>query len=273
MENKSKTVAVLMSVYDKDNIDELRLAINSILEQTYHLIDLYIYSDGVTQPSLLTYLNEIENKTGVRIIYSKDNNGLAFALNYMINIVKHQGYGYIARMDADDISLPSRFEEQVIFLDENSDISIIGTNCFEINSEGKIIFQKKMPETNDEIKSFIVKRSPLVHPTVMFRGSIIDFINYDNKLLNTQDYYLWVELLSQGFKFHNLQSNLLLFRVASGFYKRRGVKKIGNEFLGRLYAMKKLNQYSLLNFFFVFSLLMIRLSPNCIKKFCYKYLR
>lgn len=273
MKNKSQTIAVLMSVYNNDDVKGLDAAIESIKCQTYKDIDIYIYCDGIVEPELLRILKDNETNGHAMVYYSTNNNGLAYALNFLINIIKNINYGFIARMDADDISAPERFSEQVNFLNNNPHISVLGTNCLEINETGDVIFEKKMPEQHHQIERFIIKRSPLIHPTVMFRGGIIEKLNYDTKLMNTQDYYLWVDLLADGVRFHNLQQNLLYFRVSNSFYKRRGVRKIINEVSGRFYAMRKLKQLNIKNIFYVAILICIRLSPELIKKFCYRKLR
>lgn len=68
-----------------------------------------------------------------------------------------------------------------------------------------------MPETHHELIKSIVKRSPFIHPSVMFRGSVVEHIRYNDSLMNTQDYYLWIDLLSKKYKFHNIQQPLLFF--------------------------------------------------------------
>lgn len=273
MKSKSQTVAVLMSVYNNDKVSDLILAIESIINQTYDFVDFYIYSDGVDNEHLIKILKNYETYDNIKVFYSENNNGLAYALNHLIEIISVLNYGYIARMDADDISTPERLYHQVSFLNNNSSIDVVGTNCLEIDDAGNVIFEKKMPEHHSDISDFVIKRSPLIHPTVMFRGHIIKRIKYDMRLMNTQDYYLWVDLLAEGLKFHNLQSNLLLFRVSESFFKRRGIGKILNEVSGRIYAMRKLKKFSVKNIIYIIALICIRLSPKTIKKLCYKNLR
>ncbi|WP_064545260.1 glycosyltransferase, partial [Buttiauxella ferragutiae] len=200
-------VAVIMSVYNKDSLAFLKTAIGSILEQTYKEFDIFIYFDGVKRCDLWEFINVINSKhDNIFFYYESENKGLAYALNYLLEKVKLVGgYQYIARMDADDISDCNRLLEQILYFEEHSDIFILGSNCIEINQVGENIFYKKMPEFNNEINSFIFKRSPLVHPAVMFRYEMVEHICYNPLLKQSQDYFLWVDLLAKGYKIGNVQ--------------------------------------------------------------------
>lgn len=271
----SEMVAVIMSVYDGDNIQYIEQSIDSILSQSYKKLSLFVYLDGVTNDNIRSYVDGVAKvHSNVYPFYSKENNGLAYALNYLINKVKAMGdYTYIARMDADDISDVERISEQVTFFKDNPDISILGTNCIEINESGEDVYRKKMPETHSELERFIFKRSPMIHPSVMFRGKVIDDIVYNVELKNTQDYYLWVDLLSKKYKFHNLQKFLIKFRVADDFYSRRGMGKVLNEMKSRLYAINKLDGKNILNYTYMVFFFILRVSPVFIKKICYRTMR
>lgn len=271
----SEMVAVIMSVYDGDNIQYVEQSINSILSQSYTKLSLFIYLDGVMNDNIRSYIDGLANEySNVYSFYGKENNGLAYALNYLINKVKMMGdYAYIARMDADDISDVERISEQIIFLKSNPDISILGTNCIEINKLGEEVYRKKMPETHEELKDFIFKRSPVIHPSVMFRGKVIDDVIYNVELKNTQDYYLWVDLFYKKYKFHNLQRFLIKFRVADDFYSRRGLGKVINEMKSRLYAINKLDGKNILNYTYMVLFFILRISPVFIKKICYRTMR
>ncbi|MBE8233761.1 MAG: hypothetical protein HAW67_08500 [Endozoicomonadaceae bacterium] len=96
---------------------------------------------------------------------------------------------------------------------------------------------------------------------------------YNVSLLNTQDYYLWVDLIAAGNTFSNINKPLLYFRKNSSFYKRRGFKKVFNDIRCRLYAMQKLNCFSLKNLFYLVSLVIIRIAPSKLKKLAYHFFR
>lgn len=272
---KHGRVAVIMSVYDKDSLEFLKTAIDSILEQTYREFDIYIYFDGVKRCELWEYIRFVSREYGNIFFYSESiNQGLAYALNYLLEKTKLVGgYQYIARMDADDISNCNRFYEQISYFEKHPKISILGSNCIEINNSGENIFHKKMPESHKEIHSFIFKRSPLVHPSVMFRYEMIDQIIYNPLLKQSQDYFLWIDLLSKGYKFGNVQKYLLKFRISDDFYDRRGKAKIFNEVKGRLYAINKFNAKNAKNYIYILCLVMLRVSPKIIKQICYRVMR
>jgi hypothetical protein len=109
----------------------------------------------------------------------------------------------------------------------------------------------------------------------MFNLNVIksDDLKYDGVLRNTQDYYLWIELLKKGYKFANLREPLLKFRIDENFHKRRGLKKAINDFNSRVYAMKALNVFSTSNILHALLLFGLRVSPSFLKKLAYDRFR
>lgn len=267
-------IAVLMSLYNGDVIKHVKEAVDSIFNQTYDDFCLFLYLDGLTDEAIIDYVDGLKSNEKVRVIPGLVNRGLAYGLNRLIeSALKEGGYKYFARMDADDISTPERFVTQVDFFTRHPEIAVVGSNCVEINENGDFIFNKVLPESPKELLDFSFKRSPLIHPSVMFNERVIRDVKYDNSLKNTQDYFLWVDLQAKGYQLYNIQKNLLKFRMADDFYKRRGIGKIKNEVKSRLYAMKKLNGFNLRNVIYLLCLIFMRFSPEFIKKICYKYLR
>mgnify|MGYP005675219257 CR=1 FL=1 len=102
-------VAVIMSVYKNDDLCYLKESVNSILGQSY-LCDFFIYVDGDIPSEMSDYLDSIHQHKNVQLICNHINNGLAYALNELINLTK--SYEYIARMDSDDISYSDRISKQ-----------------------------------------------------------------------------------------------------------------------------------------------------------------
>lgn len=267
-------IAVLMSLYNGDVIKHVKEAVESIFNQTYKDFCLFIYLDGLTDKAIIDYIDELKSNEKVRVVPGLVNRGLAYGLNRLIESALEEGnYRYFARMDADDISTPDRFAMQVNFFTGHPEIAVVGSNCIEINEKGDVLFNKVLPESPEELLAFSFKRSPLIHPSVMFNENVIHDVKYDDSLKNTQDYFLWVDLQAKGYKLYNIQKYLLKFRMADDFYKRRGVGKIKNEINSRLYAMKKLKGFNFRNVFYLTCLIIMRFSPEFIKKICYKYLR
>lgn len=273
MNCKSETIAVIMAIYDGDDAIFFKKAVDSVYAQTYHKYDIYLYVDAVKRNELIALISTYQHRDNFFITYGEDRKGLAYGLNCLLDEIKNKGYGFIARMDSDDISIADRFKLQVQFLQDNKSISVVGTNCIEIDSNGNEIFHKKMPETHKDILASVIKRSPFIHPSVMFRGGIIEDVRYDNNLINTQDYYLWIDLISKYHLLHNIQKPLLNFRVNETFYTRRGFSKIANEAKSRLYAIRVLKRHSIKNYIYLVCLIMLRLAPVGIKKYCYMRFR
>lgn len=269
-------IAVAMSVYKSDSYDYFKLAVNSILDQTYTNFDIYIEVDGFVQDDILKYLKLLNNEKNVFVSFNQDNKGLATRLNQVIDKAIESGtYKFVARMDADDISSPDRFQTQVDFLSRNPEISILGSDVLEFHNGSDTKFYKRMNASHDLLSKNIIKRCPFNHPSVMFRLDVFTQhkLRYKPELKNTQDYYLWVDALSCGLNFANINKPLLRFRVDENFHSRRGFEKAMNDFRSRLYAMKTLKIYSIRNLFLATSLLILRLSPQKFKKFAYAKFR
>jgi glycosyltransferase involved in cell wall biosynthesis len=123
---KKGQVAVILPVYKNDRDDYLNLAVESILNQTYKDFHLFIGVDGQVGESLTNYLKLEAQQSKVSVIWYKENRGLACVLNDMFDLCFENGYEYIARMDADDISAPNRLEKQMKFLYFHTDIDVVG---------------------------------------------------------------------------------------------------------------------------------------------------
>ncbi|MEZ8116411.1 glycosyltransferase [Vibrio splendidus] len=274
--SNSQKIAVALCIYKNDKLDFVKLSIDSILSQESCDFDLLIQVDGLVEPSVYDYLQSIKDISNIFIFFNSNNMGLAYRLNQIIEYsISPKVYGFIARMDADDIAMPNRLKTQVDFLNENEDISVVGSDVMEISESGHNIFYKKMESNSELISKNIIRKCPLNHPSVMFRISIFcdSDLRYKPDLMNTQDYYLWVDIINRGFNISNINQPLLKFRVDNKFHSRRGLSKSINEFKSRMYAMNKLDCYTFSNILHTFLLLGLRLSPSFLKKFAYSKLR
>ena len=194
-------ISVVMPVYNT-NEEYLRESIESILNQTFTDFEFIIINDGSTNNAeevILSYKDE-------RIKYIKqENQGVPKSLNNGFDIANSE---YIARMDADDISLPTRFEKQVKFLDENKNISLVGTE-FESFPDYKLVSLPMFPKILDFLKGCRVG-----HPTVMLRKADFDKYNlrYNENFKVAQDYELWARAI-RVLNFANIKEVLLKYRV------------------------------------------------------------
>ena len=268
-------IAVAMSVYGRDKASYLELAIESLYQQSNSNFDIYLQVDGSVSNCLKSVLEKYNRQTNFFLDYYPENMGLAFQLNKAIEKIISSGkYSYIARMDADDICMPNRFEEQTKFLFDTPHVGVLGCSVIEFDLN-KVENDKLMPLCHSHLADNIIKRCPFNHPTVMFNLNVIspNDLKYDVNLKNTQDYYLWVDLLKKGYKFANLEQPLLKFRIDENFHTRRGLKKSLNDLKSRIYAMRELKIVTLTNILHTLLLFALRLSPVFVKKFAYKKFR
>ena len=200
-------ISVVMPVYNAEKY--LAEAIESILTQTYTKFEFLIFNDGSKDKSV-QIVNEYAQKDK-RIVFfdCKENGGLIQRLNDGIDNAKGK---YIARMDNDDISLPTRFEEQVQFMEANEDIGICGTyfDVFEKNSNA-IMLHIQHPITDNQIKLSLLTQCVIGHPTVMARTELLKNNLYSLEYNAAEDYELWARLVLKT-KFYNLPKVLLLYR-------------------------------------------------------------
>jgi glycosyltransferase involved in cell wall biosynthesis len=270
------SVAIAMSIYKADKFLFIKECIESLKSQTYKNLTVFIMVDGQVNNEVENYLKALNNNVFFNITFNSTNLGLAKRLNQIIDKVLAIGsYTYIARMDADDVCEPLRIEKQVNFLGINPEISVVGTDLIEINFDGVHLFYKSMAKTNEILVKNIIKKCPFNHPTVMFRTTVFlnSNVRYKAELMNTQDYYLWVDLVKAGYLFANINEPLLKFRIDENFHTRRGLKKAINDLKARFYAFKVLRNFSMSNLLHVTLLFALRISPATIKKIAYKKLR
>lgn len=215
--------SVLMSVYKNDTVDNVKIAIESLLNQTMLPSQIVIISDGPIPAKLKDLLCEYEKNDLFDIYYRDVNLGLGPTLNEGLLKCK---YDYVARMDADDESLPERFENQLLYLESHSDIDAVGTIVDEYDEEMNYIISKKcVPETSREINKYLQSRNPINHPTIVYKKSKVLEVNGYEDFPYFEDYYLWAKMICNGSKFYNIQKSLYKFRAGSSMIKRRGGKK------------------------------------------------
>ncbi|MDY6018496.1 MAG: glycosyltransferase [Anaerococcus sp.] len=194
------------------NKDHLKLAIDSILKQTYKDFELIIVDDKSTDDSL-EFLRSYESKyPQIKILVNEKNQGLAYSLNKALAFAKGS---YIARMDTDDISFPDRFEKEVFYLENHKDVDILGTFAKEFDQGHKLKFATF---TNSyDTKSLLLFTNCLFHPTVMIRKAFLDKtgLRYDPYFLTSQDYDFWARASHFG-NIEVLKEVLLLYRIHGG---------------------------------------------------------
>lgn len=200
-------ISVVLSVYNAEKY--LVEAIKSILNQTFKDFEFIIINDGSTDKSL--EIIESYQKEDERIILiSRENKGLIASLNEGIEKAKAK---YIVRMDADDISLSTRFEEQVKIMEENQNIGLCGTSVIVFGNNIKSDVWK-LSKDDKTIKTELLFSSPLFHPTVIMRRDIILKYNlfYNKKFKHAEDFELWTRFAKYT-KITNIQKPLFKYRI------------------------------------------------------------
>ena len=205
----SPQLSVIMSVYNGEHF--LEESIHSILNQTFSDFEFIIINDGSKDASEKIILGFKDDR--IRYIDNKINIGLIASLNKGLKLAKGQ---YIARMDDDDISLPTRFEKQVQYLDKNQNTFVLASKLVIINENGYEV--DSWPEdlsavSVNEIKQLLPKINCIGHPTVMMRSDCLRNTNYSDKLKHSEDWGLWLNLLSNDFEIAKLNEVLLKYRV------------------------------------------------------------
>lgn len=270
---QNSKIAVLLPVYKKDKSHYLRLSIDSILKQTYRDIILFIGVDGPIGDELDACLQKYEKLSNVVLTYFPTNRGLAVVLNDLLKICFERGFEYVARMDADDISVINRIENQFSFLCSNLYVDVVGGCIEEINGFSEKTGKKVIyPLTHQECFNFFRYRDPLAHPAVMFRKSFFDKAHgYRDEYRKNQDTMLWFDGFLNGCVFANLKETVLFFRVTDDFYRNRrnGYTRAKKMLVDRFLMNKKL-KYDWSAYIFALMMFFMTLAPSYIKKILYK---
>jgi len=184
-------VTVLMSVYNGEKY--LREAIDSILKQTFKDFEFLIINDGSTD-STAEILKSYQDPR-IKIINNEKNVGLTKSLNEGLKLAKGE---YIARMDADDISMPERLQKQVNILERKPDLGVVGTWCYIIDEKDNIKYEVKDDRNPVILRWKLLFDNVFVHSSVMMRKKAYeDNGGYNLELEASQDYDLWSRIAKE----------------------------------------------------------------------------
>ena len=209
--------SVLMSLYKKEDPEYLRLALDSMINQTAKPDEIVLVEDGPLTDELYeviddygAYLNRVKNPTNI---------GLGLALNEGLKVCRNE---LVARMDTDDISKPDRCEKQLKRFEEKPELSIVGSHIDEfVGSTDNVVSQRKVPLTSEDIYTFAKKRSAFNHPTVMYKKSHVLAEGGYADLKRNQDVDLFGRMLFKGYRAENIDEALLWFRSSDELAMRR----------------------------------------------------
>jgi len=230
-------VSVLMPAYNAEKF--IAEAIESILNQTFKDFEFIIVDDCSTDSTweiIQRYSQKDSRIIGVR---NEENLYIAKALN---KGMQYTSSNFIARMDADDISLPNRIDQQFNLINSNKQIAVVGGNIILIDESGQKIGNRTYPVGDREIKARMFKHSPFAHPATMFRkDSFVEFSGYNSRWSPSEDIDLWFKIGTK-YQFANIPNNVLKYRYFQSSHSNKKLRYV--EFMTlqiRLNAIKNLH--------------------------------
>jgi glycosyltransferase involved in cell wall biosynthesis len=214
-------VSVLLPVYNAQKF--LSESIESILTQTYQNLELIVVDDASTDDSwqIMQLYKEKDNR--VKIFQNIQNLKLSRTLNKALSSASGK---YIARMDADDISLPDRIQLQVDYMESHPEVGICGGRMNIIGTDGVIFGCRKYHLVDKEIRSHIFRYSPYSHPLIMMRKNVLDQVGgYRHEYNPAEDYELYFRI-GEISRFGNLPHTLLNYRIVGNSMTTGDTKKM-----------------------------------------------
>ena len=272
MENYS----VLMSVYQKENPEYLKAAIDSMINQTVKPSEIVIVEDGPLTDELYSVLKGYQSEYGelIKRVPLAENHGLGYALNEGI---KECGNELIARMDTDDISLPERCEKQLKEFEADGTLCAVSAYIDEFEgSPENVTSTRTVPLTREEMYKYGKRRSPFNHPVVMYKkGAVLSVGGYPD-LKRCQDFMLFGKMMFSGMNCKNIGESLLLFRIPENAEAKSKRKKSAKSAVGVVKEFHKWGYSSLWDYmvvktvYFLVGLIPIKLRKKFFKRFLRK---
>lgn len=239
-----KDISVAMSVYRSDNPIFLHDAIESVFNQTLLPKEVVLVGDGPLSDELYESIAKLQKgHSNLLFLPQKVNRGLGEALRIAC---ENCSCDYIARMDADDIALPERFELQMMCFEKNPEVSVVGGMITEFDGNPtNIISYRNLPLEDLDIKKFMVYRSGLNHVTVIVRkDALMKAGNYSGEI-KQEDYYLWARMWKCGCIFKNVPDVVVNVRSGANQFARRGGLKYFQNHMKIFCLMYKWNLITL----------------------------
>ena len=290
-------ISVIMSIYKSDVPEYVRIALDSLLNQTRLPDEIVIVADGPVPAELEEVVKSLTpspspkgegNKDGegdlkpetrdlkpiVTYLPQEKNGGLGEAMRIAVEAAK---YPYLARMDSDDICLPDRFEKQMKCFEEDPELSIVGGMITEFDGEPEnIIAERILPLDDAGIKKMMRGRCAVNHVTVIFKKEdLLRSGNYQ-PFWKQEDHYLWARMMEHGCKFRNIPDIVVNVRSGRDQLARRGGWRFYKSVVRVFWYMYK---HKLISFGYFLYICAVRgivqlLMPNWLRTWVYmKFLR
>lgn len=267
-------ISVLMSIYHSDDPNYLRASLESLKNQTVRANEVVIVFDGMLTSELYDTVEKYRTCLNIITLQNNENKGLAGSLNDGLRLVHCD---LIARVDADDISRQDRFEKQIkCFQDSSNSPDIVGGYVREFTGNLQNLSSiRKVPENIEKIKKFAKYRSPLNHPTVMMKTSVLKKLGgYPENFNRLEDYALWIYMLSQYYIVTNIPEILVYMRISNETYVRRGGLEQAKAFIRLRKEMFRIGYLNRMEMFLGIILsVSMSLVPGKIRGIVYRLLR
>lgn len=255
-DNKARDVSVLLSVYNGSKT--LDRCLESVYRQSYKNYVVVVVNDASNDDSaaILKSWQAKFGKNNFLIVENEINIGLTRSLNKGLKECKTE---YVARIDADDIWLPSKLNRQVNYLKQNKSVGVMG--CWYVNKSGRRTRYFKLPITDKAIKRNIWRINPLGHSCVVIRRAVLERAgNYNEKIRYSQDRDLWFRLFEIT-DFYNLPAFLCERRTGGGVSGHRFRRQMWQSIKTRFYYTRKYRK-SWYVYFYLMLPLLILLKPS-----------
>ncbi|WP_084075426.1 glycosyltransferase [Demequina sp. NBRC 110052] len=212
--------SLLLPVYAGDDATQLRAAFrSSVDDQTLPPSEVVIVRDGPVPDAVADAIADLAaaSDVPVRVVELEANVGLAAALEAGLAVCAHD---VVARMDADDLSLPERFARQLALLDTGLDL--VGSGLVEFSGSLEHRGAVRTPPVGANIAAYARFHQPFNHPTVVYRRSVVASVGGYAEMGRMEDYWLFARMIHAGARVDNVPDALLGYRVDAGAYARRG---------------------------------------------------
>lgn len=241
------SISVLMSIYNEP-LTYIKQAIDSMLQQSYPPDEIIIVVDNTSpDEEIVDYLNKLSPI--VKVIYNDKNIGLAMSMNKAYSISSGE---YIARMDADDIAYPGRFEKELRIIQEFN-VDLVCSNYDLIDENSNLIPNNYNTYTNETLQQKLPYSNTIHHPTVLMTRKAFNGVGGYRDFPCSQDYDLWLRMYDHGYKFYIVSEKLLQYRIrTNSTTQKNGMKQsLTIRYIRSLYRERKRTNkdtYSLENY-------------------------
>ncbi len=260
-------ISVLMGIYNCAST--LSEALDSLYAQTFQDFQIILCDDGSKDDTYAIAKRYAEQHTNIILISNDENKGLNYTLNHCLEYADTE---YCARMDGDDISLPTRFEKEIRFLDSHPEYAIVSCPMIYFDEGGDFLIGKKEgePSINSYVKTNFFCHAPCMIRTEAYKK--VGGYTVSPKLLRVEDYHLWAKMYVAGYRGFNLPECLYKMRDDRNAIMRRTWKARKNEMYVK-YIGAKMLQIPWYYMIYIIKPLFAYLMPSFIYKYIHRHKR